>query len=210
MDIRKIIKIFIISFIGIISFSCTLNYSKEAEFFEKKPNFVFKNSNLDRYEENSLNLKINFDKLEIYDTDKIWAGEKITFVKINSKTDEENKSDGKREKLSGYKGSAGIIKIDEKNEKYFLGGKVFFEDIKEGVAISGEAFFWDKTSGVLYGSKEGRVSVKKGEELDITGEGFIANTVSREFEFSSVVSGNILTASEKTEDKENADETIFK
>lgn len=165
------------SILAIISFSCSLNYSKEAENFEKKPNFVFKNSNLDQYEEDSLNLRINFMELEIYDSDRIWAGKNLRFFKIDKKSLESDKPEAE------LKGRAGIIKIDEKNNQYFLGQKVFFEDLKEGLMISGEAFFWNKNENLLYGVEDGSVTVKRGDELYISGEGFIANTLSKEFEF---------------------------
>ncbi len=192
MSIYKTAKIFTISVLSIISFSCTLNYSKEAKIFEKKPNFVFKNSNLDRYEENLPLLKINFERLEIYDTDKIWAGEKIYFVKTSSATGKNNLPQESNQIIES-KGFAGLIKIDEKNEKYFLGNDVFFEDVKENLLISGKAFFWDKTANILFAPKDGIVTVKRGDEFNIKGLGFIANTLSREFEFTGEVLGNIHT-----------------
>ena len=64
MNFKEVQHFIIASILAIISFSCTLNYSKEAQNFEKKPNFVFKNANLDQYEENSLNLRINFMELK--------------------------------------------------------------------------------------------------------------------------------------------------
>ena len=56
MNFKEAQHFIIASILAIISFSCSLNYSKEAQNFEKKPNFVFKNAILDQYEENSLNL----------------------------------------------------------------------------------------------------------------------------------------------------------
>ena len=53
MNFKKAQILITASISVIISFSCSLNYSKEAQNFEKKPNFVFKNANLDQYEENS-------------------------------------------------------------------------------------------------------------------------------------------------------------
>ena len=89
------------------------------------------------------------------------------------------------------------LKIDEKNNKYFLGKKVFFEDLKENLAISGDAFFWDKTENILYGAEKGIVSFKKGDEFYIEGTGFIANTLSKEFEFVQSVKGNINSKEEQ-------------
>ena len=71
MNFKKAQILITASISVIISFSCSLNYSKEAQNFEKKPNFVFKNANLDKYENSSLNLRVNFTKLEIYDPDNV-------------------------------------------------------------------------------------------------------------------------------------------
>ncbi|UTC66495.1 MULTISPECIES: hypothetical protein [unclassified Treponema] len=196
MNFKKAQNLLIASILPIISFSCSLNYSKEAQIFEKKPNFVFKNANLDQYEENSLNLRINFAKLEIYDTDKTWAGKNLRFFKIDKKSLEKDNPEAE------LKGRAGLIKIDEKNNNYFLGQKVFFEDLKEGLMISGEAFFWDKKENILYGVETGSVTVKQGDELYISGEGFIANTLSKEFEFLHSIEGKIKTKNEEKKNEE--------
>ena len=172
--------------ISIISFSCTLNYSGEAKKFKKKPNFVFKNTNLDRYEGDSLSLRINSGALEIYDTDKVWAGESVSFFKMSGT------KEGTQEQIE-LRGAAGLIKIDEADDKYFLGNGVSFEDVKEKIIISGDAFYWDKSAGLLYGTASGRVKVEKSGEFSLKGSGFIANTLSRKFEFTNSVSGSIET-----------------
>lgn len=200
MKLSKIIKIFIIVIISIISLSCTLNYTRDVEKVEKRPNFVFKNSNLDRYEENSLNFTINFESLEIYDKDEVMTGETVAFIKINSSI--YNKSNNLNDAIES-KGSAGIIKIDEKNHKYFMGNNVLVEDIKEKLKISGEAFFWDKNTNILFAPKSSTVTVKKGDEINIVGQGFIANTSSREFEFSDKVLGDIITKTKEEGDTAN-------
>lgn len=191
MNFKKARILITASISVIISFSCSLNYSKEAQNFEKKPNFVFKNANLDKYEESSLNLRINFTELEIYDSDKIWAGKNLRFFKIDKKSLQKEKLEAE------FKGRAGIIKIDEKNNNYFLGQKVFFEDLKEGLMITGDAFFWNKKENILYGIEDGVVTVKKRDELYISGAGFAANTLSKEFEFLKSIEGNIKTKIEE-------------
>jgi len=188
---KKAKFLLIASISAIISLSCSLNYSKEAQNFEKKPNFVFKNANLDKYENSSLNLRVNFTELEIYDPDNVWVGKNLRFFKAD-KTKLQN------DKISAeLKGRAGLVKIDEKNNKYFLGQKVFFEDLKENLTIAGDAFFWDKTENILYGTEKGIVSFKKGDEFYIEGTGFIANTLSKEFEFVQSVKGDINSKEEQ-------------
>ena len=198
MNFKEAQTFIIASILAIISFSCSLNYSKEAQNFENKPNFVFKNAILDQYEENSLNLRINFMELEIYDSDRIWAGKNLRFFKIDKKSLENGKPEAE------LKGRAGIIKIDEKTNQYFLGQKLFFEDLKEGLMISGDAFFWNKNENLLYGVEGGSVKVKRGDELFINGSGFIANTLSKEFEFLNSIEGKIQTKNKENENEENS------
>ncbi|AIN93134.1 hypothetical protein H0R90_04695 [Treponema putidum] len=200
MNFKKAQILITASISAIISFSCSLNYSKEVQNFEKKPNFVFKNANLDKYEENSLNLRVNFTELEVYDSDKIWAGKNLRFFKIDKQSVEKEKLEAE------LKGSAGIINIDEKNNKYFLGQKVSFQDLKEGLIISGEAFFWDKNENILYGIEDGFVTVKQGDELYIRGSGFAANTLSKEFEFLQSIEGDIKTEIEEENKNDESQE----
>ncbi len=181
--------------------SCSLNYGDKEKKFGKRPNFIFENSTLDRYEGNKLSLRVNFTTLEIYDTEKIWTGEKIYFLQVDKNAD---KTDNLKNGIPAEsKGFAGLIKIDDKNEKYFLGNGVFFEDVKQNINISGEAFFWDKQNNILYATKGDTVSVKKGKEFFIQGKGFIANTRSREFEFTESIKGTIKNEEEKKTDDEN-------
>ncbi len=183
--------------------SCSLNYGDKKNEFDKMPNFVFKDASLDRYEDDKVSLKIKFEELEVYDQDKIWVGKKIHFTQINknAKSDKNNKS----KKMIESKGYAGLIKIDEEKEQYFLGEKVFFEDVKEKLLISGKAFFWDKNAGLLYAPSKDIISIKKADELYIKGSGFIANTISREFEFSNSIEGTISTEKNEPEQAEKND-----
>ncbi len=167
------------------------------------PNFIFKEASLDRYEKNDLALKVNFKKLEIYDKEKIWAGEKIHFVQMGQNKDPKTKT--KQKRIVESKGYAGLIKINEKKDKYFLGEKVFFEDVKEKLLISGKAFFWDKKTGLLYAPTDDIISIKKADELNIKGSGFVANTNSKEFEFSNSIEGEIKTEKPEEEAKKPQD-----
>jgi len=81
---------------------------------------------------------------------------------------------------------------------------IFFEDLKEGLMISGDAFFWNKNENLLYGVEDGSVKVKRGDELYISGSGFIANTLSKEFEFLNSIEGKIQTKNEENENEENS------
>jgi len=87
-------------------------------------------------------------------------------------------------------------KDDEKyDEKVKISSEIrnkIYEELKEGLMISGEAFFWNKNENLLYGVEDGSVTVKRGDELYISGEGFIANTLSKEFEFLNSIADNVI------------------
>ncbi len=197
---RKQFIILALIIINLFTYSCSLNYGGKEKKFDKMPNFVLKNTNLDRYEENKITMKVSFNELEIYDSDKLWAGKKVYFVKLDKdKAIVRNKKDSKKEAVEA-KGYAGLLKIDEKNNKYFLGEKVFFENIPEELIISGTAFFWNKEENILYSSQNDTITIKKGDEFKLKGSGFIANTISREFEFANTVEGEITTETENTKE----------
>ncbi len=197
---KKIIYFAGLIFLFIFS-SCSLNYGdKKEQKFDKMPNFVFKSAYLDRYEKGKLDLRINFKNLEIYDAEKIWAGETVHFSQFDK---EANKKKFKNNLAPvESKGYAGLIKIDDKNNKYFFGDKVFFENVKENLLISGEAFFWNKKDHILYAPENEVVTVKKSDEFSIKGSGFIANTMSREFEFLNSIEGKIKTSSNKEQNND--------
>ena len=127
-------------------------------------------------------------------------GRKKSAFKIDKKSFESGNPEAE------LKGRAGIIKIDEKNNQYFLGQKVLFEDLKEGLMISGDAFFWNKNENLLYGVEGDSVTVKRGDELYISGSGFIANTLSKEFEFLNSIEGKIQTKTEENENEKNSNQ----
>lgn len=176
--------------IFIIFSSCSLNYDKSAAHFEKRPNMVFKNITLDRYEEKKLTMKIDSERLEMYDSEKIWAGKNLRFIQLEKNNKNKNE----------FSGFAGAVLIDNGKDEYFLGKTVEFKYEKDGIIISSPALYWLKKENMLFAPESQPVSIQKNNEVSLTGYGFVANTSAKSFELNSAVNGLIET------DKNSGDE----
>ena len=64
------------------SISCSIDYGNSQRDLEKRPNIVFKNIKVDRYEQNNSQLEVKCERLEMYTKDKIWVGKDIEFVQF--------------------------------------------------------------------------------------------------------------------------------
>lgn len=165
-----------------IFFSCSLDYNKSAAYFDKRPNLVFKNITLEKYEDKKMTMKINSERLEMYETEKIWAGRNLKFVQFAKKG-------GKNE----FSGSAGAALIDNGKDEYFLGNNVEFKSEEDSLTISSAALFWMKKENMLFAPEDKVVSIQKSGEVTLSGLGFAANTAAKTFEISSGVKGIIET-----------------
>lgn len=170
--------------------SCSLNYNKSAAHFEKRPNMVFKNIVLEKYEKNKITMKITSERLEMYETEKIWAGKNLQFIQFPK-----NKTD--KNELSGF---AGAALIDNSKDEYFLGKNVEFKSEEDGLKIRSTALYWLKKEHILFSPENQMVSIQKNNEVSLTGFGFSANTLSKTFELNSNIKGLIETEKESPEE----------
>jgi Protein of unknown function (DUF1239). len=185
---KKQVSLFV--FITIFSISCSIDYGNSKKELEKRPNIVFKNIKVDRYEENATQLAIECERLEMYTKDKTWVGKNIEFVQFEKNTNNNE-----------FLGKAGLILIDNENEEYYLSNSVEFNAKKDKLKISSPALYWMKKESLLASPQDALVSIEKENEMSIKGSGFIANTSSKEFELTSQIEGEIDTkTNEKNEE----------
>ena len=176
------------------SISCSIDYGKAKRESEKRPNIVFKNIKVDRYEQNNTQLTVECERLEMYTKDKIWVGKDIEFVQFEKNTSNDE-----------FLGKAGLILIDNQKEEYFLSNSVEFNAKKDKLKISSPALYWMKKGSLLASPHDALVSIEKENEMSIKGSGFIANTASKEFELTYEIEGEIDTSKEdeKVEGEKN-------
>ena len=184
-------KLYVPLCVSFICFSCSIDYGRLKQEGEKRPNIVFKEINVDRYENASPNLLLFCNRLEMYSKDKIWVGDRLEFKQLEK---------GKREEE--FTGKAILVLIDEQKEEYYLGKSVEFVSIKDKLTIKAPSLYWLKKEKLLTSTKDDEVSIEKKDEMSIKGRGFIANTASKEFEMQSQIEGVIDTRSEEEKTQE--------
>ncbi len=168
------------------SISCSIDYGNSQRDLEKRPNIVFKNIKVDRYEQNNSQLEVKCERLEMYTKDKIWVGKDIEFVQFEKNTNNDE-----------FLGKAGLILIDNQKEEYFLSNSVEFNSKKDKLNISSPALYWIKKESLLASPHDALVSIEKENEMSIKGSGFIANTSSKEFELTRQIEGEIDTSDDE-------------
>jgi len=180
---KSAMGLFLISFAFFpLFFSCSFNYGNEV--FENKliPELVLTDVKASRYKDARLSLLLSADKLEMYDSDQIWAGEKVSFLQYAS--------DG-----SGTleaEGQAGILLVDDASDVYSLGENTTFHSIKDNLVFSADDLRWTKQTHRLSSPVDGKVEVEKSDGSKISGTGFFADTLARVYEFSKPVTGTLV------------------
>ena len=180
MLLLKKMQVLCLALIGFFSLSCSIDYGRMKETGEKRPNIVFKNIKVDRYESSSASLLLSCERLEMYSKDKLWVGKNLKFKQLEKDTGDDE-----------FRGVAGLSLIDEQKNEYFLGENVKFESIKDKLTIEAPSLYWIKDEHILSSSEKDVISIEKQDEMSIKGSGFIANTASKEFELKNQIEGVI-------------------
>ncbi|MGP1437890.1 MAG: LPS export ABC transporter periplasmic protein LptC [Treponema sp.] len=186
MSLLKKKQVSLIALIMFFSISCSINYGSSQRELEKRPNIVFKNIKVDRYEQNNTQLAVKSERLEMYSKDKMWVGKNIEFVQFEKNTNNDE-----------FLGKAGLILIDNQKEEYFLSNTVEFNSKKDKLKITSPSLYWMKKESLLASPHDAFVSIEKENEMSIKGSGFIANTSSKEFELTHEIEGEIDTTKEE-------------
>ena len=188
---KQVLTPHLISFFSIffLFISCSIDYGRMRAEGEKRPNIVFKNINVDRYENTNPSLLVSCERLEMYSKDKVWVGKALTFKQLEKNSDNEE-----------FTGIANLALIDETKEEYFLGEGVEFKSIKDKLTINAPSLYWMKKEHLLASTEQDEVTVEKEGEFSMKGKGFISNTSSKEFEFKTQVEGRIETKKENEEE----------
>lgn len=144
------------------------------------PEFVFRNATVTKYENNSQTLKLSAAIVEQYkDNGSIYA-KSASFKTFDSEETEETS------------GSCNYISANIDKKIYAMFGNINLELQKQNTRLIAERLKFDKNSEQITSSYEDDVSLKK-EDLEITGKGFRASALGKNFDFSNSISGKILT-----------------
>lgn len=182
----------------VLFLSCSIDYGRFKKDGEKRPNIVFKEINVDRYETATPNLLLFCTRLEMYSKDKTWVGRELEFKQLEKG----------REEQEEFTGKAVLVLIDEQKEEYYLGENVEFVSIKDKLTIKAPSLYWMKKEKLLASTKDDEVSIEKKDEMSIKGRGFIANTASKEFELKSQIEGVIDTRNKEEKGEEDRGDAL--
>jgi len=180
--------IFALSAALLVGASCSFNYSEEGMGGPLIPGVVLTDATVDRYEDAKVSIELSAGTLEMYDEEKLWAGERIAFKEF---------SDEAGEPSVDADGSAGLILVDDGQKIYTLGAGVYFRLYSEELELRAEDLRWTRDLNVLAGPIDGNVEISKEDGTKIVGSGFFADTLSRSYEFRSSVSGTLGQKSNK-------------
>lgn len=174
--------------------SCSFNYTDGLDGAKAYPDMEMSGVSLSRYENSQVSMVLSAGLLELYDSDKVWAGTDIAFTQYSKE------EDGKIESEA----SAGLVLIDDDTSVYSLGNDVRFHVAKDDLSVEAPDLQWAKKTNRLSGSDSGEVEVRDGDGTVLRGVGFFADTLSREYWFSHTVSGDMVNKDDSASPADNS------
>lgn len=176
--------------------SCSFNYGNEADMGAIVPEMILTDVAASRYEDARLSMVLSAETLEMYDSDELWAGEKVSFVQYAD--DGSGSVDAE--------GAAGILLVDDSNEVYSLGMNATFHLLTDDLFFRAEDLRWTKKTHRLSSPIGGAVEIEESDGSVIRGTGFFADTLARTYEFANPVSGTLVNESQKDNKPDTPDE----
>ena len=182
------LKLFIITCALCIIMSCSLAYEKEASPEESVPEFSFNDAVFLRYENSRMSTKLSADKLEQYKSD---GAAFLLNPRFSTYSDSGEIS---------TEGSCGLLAADTANEIYRLFEGINLDIKSENVRMQADSLKINSQNEQLTGSENGKVTITR-DDIKITGTGFSASGVSRNFVFLSGIGGIITTKDSESENQ---------
>lgn len=177
--IKKIVPVVLFfSFVALTS--CSLKYEDGVSVEEKIPEFVFEGTTITRYENNKVSVEINTDYMEQY------KNSPETFAKnIDFRTYDDNNT-------IETEGSCGYLFANTDKEVYELYDEIKIFQNTEKTKFFAKMLKWNAKTEQLTGGKNDTVRIEK-EDTILYGSGFAASGISKTFQMSGSVSGDIET-----------------
>ncbi len=171
----------ILAFVTAFS-SCSFNYAEGDGEGKTLPEMVMIDAAAKRYEDSRVRIEFRARALEVYDADKVWAAEGVSFTEYA----------GSGEQGVRAEGSAGVLVIDDRAEIYTLGREASFRMIDDDLFLAAPDIRWSRKDNALAGPEDGVVEVRERDGTVIRGTGFFADTLRRTYRFSGRISGEFV------------------
>ena len=172
-----------------LTFSCSLKYDEAVNAEETNPEFVFTHANRVRYKKGQESVNVYADSIEQYKNSDITYGKNVSFTIY----DEEQKIE--------TQGSCGYLYADSANEIYELYDGIKLYNKAQNTNFFANMLKWNGKSEQLTGGKRDTARIEKDGTV-IYGTGFSASGVSKSFNFSGTVSGEIEAKDSKEDGQE--------
>lgn len=182
-------------FIVLILSSCSLKYGMTLYDENSSPEFVFSDVHFDRYEDNKKTLSLSAERLEQYKDGKSIFAKKPAF-----KTYDNNGA-------LATEGSCELLSADTDEEKYVLYDNIEINNISDDIIVSAANLKWNGKTEQLTSGRTDNVSIKRGKTV-MSGSGFSASGVSKQFSFTGVVTGETETGKGEA-DEDNTTDTFL-
>ena len=186
----KIIYSLLISAFLIFYSSCSLKYDETVNAEETNPEFVFTHAKMIRYKDGNESVKVYADSIEQYKDSDITYGKNVSFTTY----DDEHKVE--------TEGSCGYLYADSEKEIYELYDGIKLYNKAQNTNFFANMLKWNGKSEQLTGGKRDTARIEKDGTI-IYGTGFSASGVSKTFNFSGTVSGEIEAKDKESDDQEN-------
>ncbi len=181
-------KIISIGLIILLS-SCSLKYSETVDASKEIPEFSFRDASLTRYENKDITVQMDVAAMEQYKNSSTSYAQGIDF-----------KAYGDKGNLS-TEGKCDYLLTDTDAKQYELFGNIELKNYDDNTSFFAQSLRWNEKSEQLTSGKSETVRIEKDDTI-IYGSGFSASGISKTFNFTGVVSGQIITSNSK----EQADE----
>ena len=190
---RSCISFLILFILCFFSFSCSLKYDQSVNAEETNPEFVFTHAKMIRYKKGEESVKVYADSIEQYKDSDITYGKNVSFTTYDESQQVETE------------GSCGYLYADTEKEIYELYDGIKLFNKAQNTNFFANMLRWNGNTEQLTGGKLDTARIEKDGTV-IYGTGFSASGVSKTFNFSGTVSGEIEAKEKDKSEQENNQE----
>jgi len=180
-------KVILLTILFLTFFSCSLNYGTEQNPESSVPEFTFSQVAFIRYEDNKMSMDLTAEKLEQYKNDGS-SFAKNAYFKTYDK-------DG----ILDTDGFCGLLSVNSKNEIYSLFDGISIKIYSQELSITADSLRFNAKTEQLTSGIDQTVTISK-KDTSVSGTGFSASGVSRQYSFSNKIEGTVIE-----KDRENVE-----
>lgn len=173
-------KVCVLLLISIFCVSCSIKYDSTVEASDVVPEFVFEETLLSRYEDRQIQVQVFTGKMEDYKHSNENFAKDVEFTAYDD------------QKEVTTEGKCGYLYADTDAKIYRLYDDIELNSVSEKTKFYADSLQWNENTEQLVSGEKDVVEIVK-EDTVMSGTGFSASGVSKTFQFTGSVSGDIQT-----------------